>query len=92
MRIFTKMKQSLIGYSDLNKKTEYLVNRYDKQFKIIFDALKEYFNQNKKSIQLKKLGSVDKNQCWHTCVTYNFIHSSPFLYQSPHEIFLLVKT
>ncbi len=54
MRAFTKLRQMILSYDDLRKKIEAMESKYDKQFKIVFDALKELLATESKP--KKKIG------------------------------------
>lgn len=41
MRVFTKLREILASHKDLRKKIEEMESRYDHQFKVVFDAIKE---------------------------------------------------
>ena len=41
MRTFTKMRRMLMNYADLKKKIERIESKYDKQFKQVFDVIKQ---------------------------------------------------
>ncbi|MCG2725567.1 MAG: ORF6N domain-containing protein [Elusimicrobia bacterium] len=41
MRTFTKIREMLINHKELKDKIEILENKYDAQFKIVFDAIRE---------------------------------------------------
>jgi len=41
MRTFTKLRQMLLTHKDLKKKIEHMEAKYDYQFKVVFDAIKE---------------------------------------------------
>ena len=41
MRTFVKLRQLLATHSDLQRKLSALEEKYDRQFKIVFDAIRE---------------------------------------------------
>jgi len=41
MRTFTKMREMIIGYADLKRKIDEMEKKYDYQFKVVFDAIRE---------------------------------------------------
>lgn len=41
IRVFTKMREMLLTHAELRGKIEQMERKYDKQFRIVFDALKE---------------------------------------------------
>lgn len=43
MRAFIKLKEMLSTHKDLKQKIEEMEKRYDYQFKIVFDAVKQLF-------------------------------------------------
>ena len=47
MRAFVKLRELMIEYDELRKKIETLEAKYDKQFKIIFEVIKELIFQKK---------------------------------------------
>lgn len=48
IRVFTKLRQMLSTHEDLKKKIEEMENRYDHQFRIIFDAIKQLIEEDLK--------------------------------------------
>ncbi len=54
MRAFTKLRQMILSHDDLRKKIEAMESKYDKQFKIVFDAMKELLATESKP--KKKIG------------------------------------
>ena len=43
MRTFTQMRQMMFSYKKLKEKIEKMESKYDKQFRIVFQALKQLF-------------------------------------------------
>jgi hypothetical protein len=41
MRTFARLRQMLLSHSDLTRKLENLEKKYDAQFKVVFDALRQ---------------------------------------------------
>lgn len=41
MRTFTKLREMLATHADLRKKIEAMERKYDKQFKVVFDVIKQ---------------------------------------------------
>ncbi len=41
MRTFTKLKEYILNHKDLQKKIEELERKYDSQFKVVFETIKE---------------------------------------------------
>ncbi len=41
MRTFTKLREMLLTHKELQKKIEHMERKYDHQFKIVFDAIKQ---------------------------------------------------
>ena len=54
MRAFTRLRQMVSSHIDLRKKIETMENKYDKQFRIVFDAIKELLKDESKP--KKKIG------------------------------------
>jgi hypothetical protein len=48
MRIFIKMKEMLLNYKELQKKIEHMERKYDEQFRIVFDAIKQLIIEEQK--------------------------------------------
>ncbi|MCX5749251.1 MAG: ORF6N domain-containing protein [Candidatus Saganbacteria bacterium] len=48
MRTFTKLRTMLSGYKELRNKIEEMEKKYDGQFKIVFDALREMLHEKEK--------------------------------------------
>ena len=49
MRTFVQLRQMLSSNADLARKLAALEGRYDKQFRAVFDAIRELMRENKKS-------------------------------------------
>ncbi|OYD16057.1 DNA-binding protein [candidate division WOR-3 bacterium JGI_Cruoil_03_44_89] len=60
MRVFNKMREMAIGYAELKRRIDQLEERYDKHFKIIFDAIKKLISPPKKPI--KKIGFLSERK------------------------------
>ena len=41
MRTFTRLREMLLTHEDLQRKIETMERKYDAQFKIVFDAIKQ---------------------------------------------------
>ena len=54
MRTFTKIREMLIQHKDLKHKIEEMEKKYDSQFKIVFNAIKELMSPPEK--QVRKIG------------------------------------
>ena len=48
MRTFTRLRQMLGGHKELEKKIEAMEEKYDEQFKIVFEAIKQLLTQEEK--------------------------------------------
>ena len=48
MRIFIKMKEMLLDYKELQKKIEHIEKKYDEQFRIVFDTIKQLIIEEQK--------------------------------------------
>lgn len=55
MRAFTQLRQMLISHEDLKKKIESMEKKYDHQFKVVFDAIKQLMKPKDES-KRKKIG------------------------------------
>lgn len=49
MRMFTKLRQLMIEHADLRKQIEEIERKYDYQFKVVFEAIKELLEPPRKS-------------------------------------------
>jgi len=54
MRTFTKLREMMLSHKDLQKKIESMESKYDYQFKIVFDAIKQLLKPQGKP--KKKIG------------------------------------
>ena len=54
MRAFTKLRQMILTNVDLWHKIEVMERKYDQQFKVVFDAIKQLLSPNVKTV--KKIG------------------------------------
>ena len=48
MRIFSQFRQMLTGHEGLQKKIEAMEEKYDKQFRVVFEAIKQLLKEDKK--------------------------------------------
>ena len=48
MRTFMKLRRMIASHEDLKLKIEEMEDRYDQQFKIVFDAIKQLIQEEKK--------------------------------------------
>ena len=55
MRTFTKLREMLATHKDLQKKIVAMEGKYDKQFKVVFDAIKQLLEPPEKS--KKRIGN-----------------------------------
>ena len=60
MRAFTQLRQMLLTHADLKKKIEAMEKKYDQQFQIFFEAIKQLIAEDKKP--KKKIGYVKEKQ------------------------------
>lgn len=54
MRAFTSLRQMISSHEDLRRKIEEIENKYDGQFRIVFDAIKQLLAADSKP--MKKIG------------------------------------
>lgn len=54
MRTFTKLREMALGYTELKNKIEDMEKKYDRQFKVVFDAIKSLMETPGREI--KKIG------------------------------------
>ncbi len=52
MRTFTKLREVLANHAELRKKIEIMERKYDQQFKVVFDAIKELLKPPEKKIKI----------------------------------------
>ena len=50
MRTFAKLRETLSSHKDLKRKIEAMESKYDKQFKVVFDAIRALINEPPKKI------------------------------------------
>jgi len=60
MRAFTQLRQMLSTHGDLKRKLESMEKKYDKQFKIVFEAIKQLLEADEKP--KKKIGFTVKEK------------------------------
>ena len=48
MRVFTKFRKMLATHEDLKKKIEDMESKYDEQFSIVFQAIKQLLQEDDK--------------------------------------------
>ena len=48
MRLFSQFRQMLAGHEELKKKIEAMEEKYDKQFRVVFDAIKQLLRDDEK--------------------------------------------
>ena len=58
IRIFTRLRNFLIHYKDLKEKIEKMERKYDKQFRIVFEAIKQLIQEEEKPKKI--MGFSDK--------------------------------
>ena len=56
MRAFTQLRKMLTGHNDLRRKIEAMERRYDKQFQIVFEAIKLLLDEDERPE--KKIGYI----------------------------------
>lgn len=54
MRTFTQLRRMLSTHEELRRKIEEMENRYDHQFQVVFDAIKQLISEEQKP--KKKIG------------------------------------
>ena len=62
MRAFVKLREMIAAHKDLSKKLEKLEEKYDSQFKVVFDAIRALVAQP--GPKEKKIGFIKEN-CAH---------------------------
>ena len=60
MRTFTKLREMMATHSDLKRKIESMEKKYDKQFQIVFEAIKQLLSEEDKP--KKKIGFTVKEK------------------------------
>jgi len=48
MRTFTRLRQMLEGHKELQKKIEAMEEKYDEQFRVVFEAIKQLITEEEK--------------------------------------------
>jgi len=67
MRAFVRLRKILASHADLSRKLEGLEKKYDSQFKVVFDAIRQLMTQPESSrkkigFQVKEKGAVYKTE------------------------------
>jgi hypothetical protein len=62
MRAFIKLRQMYISHKDLKRKIDAMEKKYDEQFQIVFEAIKQLIAEDEKP--KKKIGYVKQRQAW----------------------------
>ena len=60
MRAFIKLRQMYISHKDLKRKIAAMERKYDEQFQIVFEAIKQLIEEDEKP--KKKIGYVKEKQ------------------------------
>ena len=60
MRVFTELREMLLTHKDLREKIEKMESKYDKQFRVVFDAIKQMMIEKEEPVQ--KIGFVVKKK------------------------------
>ena len=60
MRVFTRLRNMLVGHEDLKRKIEAMEKKYDKQFRIVFEAITQLIEEDEKP--KKKIGYIKEGQ------------------------------
>jgi len=60
MRTFTKLRKMLSTHEDLKRKIESMEKKYDEQFQIVFEAIKQLLSEE--DIPKKKIGYIVKEK------------------------------
>lgn len=60
MRTFVQLREMLSTHADLARKLEELEQKYDKQFKVVFDAIRKHMKQPEKSKRKIGFGEVEE--------------------------------
>jgi hypothetical protein len=62
MRTFVKLREILLSNQDLAQKLKHLENKYDVQFKTVFDAIRGLLNPNRSFQNRIVIVDTDKNK------------------------------
>ncbi len=60
MRAFTRLRKMIVSHEDLKRKIEAIEKKYDDQFQIVFEAIKQLIEEDEKP--KKKIGYVKQRQ------------------------------
>jgi len=60
MRAFTQLRSMLAVHEDLKRKIDAMENKYDKQFRIVFEAISQLIEEDEKP--KKKIGYIKEHQ------------------------------
>ena len=48
MRTFTRLREMLAGHKELQKKIEAMEKKYDEQFRVVFEAIRQLLKEDEK--------------------------------------------
>ena len=60
MRAFTQLRSMLATHEDLKRKIEIMEQKYDEQFRIVFEAISQLIEENE--MPRKKIGYIKEGQ------------------------------
>lgn len=60
MRAFTHLRQMLVGHEDLRRKLEEMEQKYDEQFRVVFEAITQLLDQDAKP--RRKIGYIKNSE------------------------------
>ncbi len=60
MRAFTQLRQMLASHEDLKVKLEEMESKYDEQFRVVFEAIRQLLNEDTQPV--RKIGFIKEDQ------------------------------
>ena len=58
MRVFTELREMLLTHKDLREKIEKMESKYDKKFRVVFEAIKQMMDE--KNEPAKTIGFAER--------------------------------
>lgn len=56
MRVFTELREMLLTHKDLREKIEKMERKYDKQFRVVFEAIRQLLDHSDKAEDFERIG------------------------------------
>ena len=70
MRAFVKLREMIASHEELAKRLDEMENKYDSQFKVVFDAIRALIT--KPESKKRKIGFIRENQTFYRTTAADF--------------------